>query len=497
MSVGPPKWWLLNRMVQLTNNTLGIIERSDKKVLGNILNNDNTISGSNSFTGDNTFEGNCSFTDVVIDGNLSGNTQLNIQSNVVINGETTFNGNIISNNILNMESNVSISNSLTVNDASTFNQTLNVKNGGITLGNTSTFNGNVIFNGNVRFDGGITETFREVITANANYIVLNANIREQSFDFTYPAGIVIETHDEIHPRGYLFFDLSADRFWDLSGDNLSGNILQANTLRGNIIESSGTDKITFNNNIEVPLLFGNVSGNTATFSDNVNGNIGTFSHSISTAELTVSDKLIANNNNYFNIGDYISKHYKVINTSTVQNKGGFNIDDLKSDQNKIEQIFNTSKFFTLSHPIKTDIGHWTTGIDLNILSSGYGTGIMQDYQNFKFAVSCRVEGNTVTPLNNKNSNTFPSQYDVSFSFQGQDPQIIHIKLFKAWDINFYFIGRWRKAIDNNGNVVDEDRYEFDIAIFNSVTTNGNFISNIRYVLDMTISKSSEYTTITI
>ena len=155
MSVGPPNWWLLNRMVHITNNTLEIIERSDKKVLGNILNNDNTISGNNSFTGDNTFEGNSSFTDVVIDGNLSGNTQLNIQSNVVIHGEitfndeTTFNGNIISNNTLNIESNVSISNSLTVNDASTFNQTLNVDNGGITLGNTSTFNGSVTFSGNV------------------------------------------------------------------------------------------------------------------------------------------------------------------------------------------------------------------------------------------------------------------------------------------------------------------------------------------------------------
>ena len=216
MSVGPPKWWLLNRMVRLTNNTLEIIERSDKKVLGNILNNDNTISGSNSFTGDNTFEGNCSFTDVVIDGN-------------------------------------------------------------------------VIFNGNVRFDGGITETSRQVLTGNANYIVLNANIREQSFDFTYPAGIVIETHAEIHPRGYLFFDLSADRFWDLSGDNLSGNILQANTLRGNTIESSGTHKISFIDNIEVPLLFGNVSGNTATFSGNLtvlsslNGNSATFTANVTAA----------------------------------------------------------------------------------------------------------------------------------------------------------------------------------------------------------------------
>ena len=305
MPVGPPNWWLLYRMILLTKNTLNIIEESDREILANIFNNNNVISGNNTFTGYNVFTGNtilgnCIFNilegqDVVIGGNLSGNTQLNIQGNLVINGETTFNGetsfngNIISNVSINNSltvngetsfngetafngniiSNVSINNSLTVNDASTFNQTLNIKEGGITLGNTSTFNSKVIFNGNVRFDGGFTETFREVITANTNYIVLNANIKEQNFDFTYPAGFIIETHDVNIPQGYLFFDLSADRFWDLSGDNLSGNILQANTLRGNIIESSGTHKITFNSNIAVPFLFGNVSGNTATFSGNV------------------------------------------------------------------------------------------------------------------------------------------------------------------------------------------------------------------------------------
>jgi cytoskeletal protein CcmA (bactofilin family) len=412
MPVGPPNWWLLNRMVQLTNNTLETIVKSDIRVLGNILNNDNTITGNNSFTGnniftgDNTFEGNGdfttlkagyiesrliqsqsvrlntinysplvyevpwlsndingtfiitynndtlqltinnpevypatikpseylvdligiddinevvgltitltsytnssiaeesnplsttftiidintdvdyileiqldsslpnttynygdhtfegtiiltavinsneigvntnlnlsdykisanlgNFTNVVIDGNLSGNTQLNIQGNLVITGETTFNGNINSNNTLNIESNVSINNSLTVNDASTFNETLNIKNGGITLGNLSTFNDKVIFNGNVIFAGNVTETPRETLVIDANKLVLNANMGLSDLDFTHPAGIVVETHDEInHPHGYLFFDLSADRFWDLSGDNLSGNILQA------------------------------------------------------------------------------------------------------------------------------------------------------------------------------------------------------------------------------------------------------------------------------
>ena len=57
MPVGPPNWWLLNKMVELTNNTLEIIESSDAKVLGNILNNDNVITGNNIFTGDNIFNG--------------------------------------------------------------------------------------------------------------------------------------------------------------------------------------------------------------------------------------------------------------------------------------------------------------------------------------------------------------------------------------------------------------------------------------------------------
>ena len=733
MPFGPPNWWLLNRMVHLTNKTLDIIEEGDKKILANILNNDNVISGNNTLTGNNIFTGDNVFTgDNTFEGNLYGNTQLNIQSNLVINGETTFNGNvrfdgnINSNNTLNIESNVSINNSLTVNDASTFNDTLNIKEGGITLGNLSTFNGNVIFNGNVRFDGGFTETFRETITANTNYILLNANIREQGFTFTYPAGIVIETHNSSIPRGYLFFDLSADRFWDLSGDHLNGNIIKAETLIGNIINitpkpgenigSFGNNNEFLNNNYSSAAfgynntISGNLSfafgsyntlmkENTGCFGNNniingvnsfgsgynntitgqnafvsgelhsisgknsaavgfnqiIDGNnsfacgheniiigdntlgfgksgnlfgenslIGGYDNTIrgnnslaSGTSANVSgdnslaigtsanvsginslacgihsnvagtnslacgsnntitgnsavvfgeynrssgdkslvcgyyndysteaifqigngnstssrnnifyvthDEIIFNGNvkhnnqgllsiknidcsninvsgyisatNYFNIGSYLSKYLKVINTHT--NDVGYNITDLSNNQNLVNSIFSKTKFCTLSHPINNDLGHWTTGIDLNILSSGYYTGIMQDYQNFKFAVSYKVTDNSVYEWDNKYSSTFPNQNDEFFSFQGQDPQTIYIKEFKTWDINFYFIGRWKRQLDSSGNPVTQNINEFEIAIFNSPTNNPNYQTDVRYVLDMTISKPSNYTTITI
>jgi hypothetical protein len=78
-------------MVQLTNNTLEIIERSDKKVLGNILNNDNTISGNVTtkgfFIGDGSQLTNlnanltsrleASFNDLDVSGNLTVLSSLN------------------------------------------------------------------------------------------------------------------------------------------------------------------------------------------------------------------------------------------------------------------------------------------------------------------------------------------------------------------------------------------------------------------------------------
>lgn len=252
------------------------------------------------------------------------------------------------------------------------------------------------------------------------------------------------------------------------------NVDNIDSINGNTRFNSN---VTFQSNIDM--------------SNNDISNINTL-----TASKTIqSSEYIASNTNYFNIGSNLSKYFKVMTIST--NELGFTIADLSQNLDSVNLIFLKSKFFTLSHPIDRETGHWTTGIDLNILSSGYDTGIMQDYQNFKFAVSYKVTDSSVYSWDNKYSNTFPKQSETSFSFQGQDPQTIYIKELKWWDIIFYFIGRWRKKRDTNGNPVTENINEFEIAIFNLPTNDGNYRTGVRYVLDMTISKPSEYTTITI
>jgi hypothetical protein len=416
-NIGPPNWWLRDKMIELTDKTLNVIDNAEKRLNTRIDNISNNTSGGTGGTGGT------GVTAPLFIGNVIGNT-------------------------------AQFSDSVS---ASTF------------IGNLS----------------GTTANLSDSVTASLFIGDLSGTNANLSDSVTAP----------------LFIG-------DLSGTtaNLSANV----TAPLFIGDLSGTNA-NLSDSVTAPLFIGNVIGNTAQFSDsveaqfflgdltgNVNGNNGTFTNSISTAVVNVTDRLNIDNTNYFNIGAYISKHYKVINTSTMQNIGGFSIADLQLDQNKVEQIFNTSKFFTLSHPPNQGNGRWTTGIDLNLLSAGHGTGIMQDYQNYKFAVSYKVETDTVHSWNNSYSlNTFPTNHTQSWTFGGEKPETIYIQPFKSWSINFYFIGRWRRAIDNDGNVVAQDINEFDIAIFNELTTNGNYETGIVYVLDMTVTKSSPYASITI
>lgn len=178
----------------------------------------------------------------------------------------------------------------------------------------------------------------------------------------------------------------------------------------------------------------------------------------------------------------------------------FNITDLSQNVDLVNSIFLKTKFLTLSHPVNKDRGHWTVGIDLNILSSEYTNGTIQDYQNFKSAVSYKVTEDSVYIWNNTfSTNTFYNISDFIYILPGEDPQSIYIKELKWSDnypfYNFYLIGRWRRKLDINGNPVTENINEFEMAIINSPANEAHQPSDVRYVLDMTISKSSETTTI--
>ena len=198
---------------------------------------------------------------------------------------------------------------------------------------------------------------------------------------------------------------------------------------------------------------------------------------------------------------YVERFLKILTTTT--DKLGYNIADISGNIENVNNIFNESQFFTLSQPINTFTGYWTTGIDINILSCGYRLGqsaFMQDYQNFKFAVTYKVTSNYSGSWV-ANTGIFPyDKYDYTFTLGGvEDPQTIYIKILRQMDNGFcfYFIARWRRQRDSNGNPVTENLNVFEIAIFNSSTTDPNYRIGMRYVLDMTTCKANPYTTTTI
>ena len=256
MPFGPPNWWLLNRMVFLLNRTLEIINSS---VFNSII---NLLKDANTFTGINTFNGGINVDNIhSINGNTTFNSEIIVNSNITANNGSFIGGNLVINIIeKNTDESIIFQNSIdmnynNINTVDTiFSESLNIGTISlnsslpyITVQDDIKFNNGVNVNGNLTVDGSIIAVNRETITINDRFIVLNANIENSSINYTDPAGIIIDTHNTTeHSRGYLLWTLfdsndptntELNRTWDLSGDNLRGNVLKATTLRGNILDS--------------------------------------------------------------------------------------------------------------------------------------------------------------------------------------------------------------------------------------------------------------------
>lgn len=257
MPVGPPNWWLLNRIVYLINKTLELINTTVSMSIQDLKNNQNTFKGINTFAQGiavnniESINGNTTFdSEIIVNSNITANNGSFIGDNLVINIiEKNRNSNVTFQSSIDMNYNnintvdTIFGNTLNINTISIKNNSLPY----ITVQDDIIFNNGVNVNGNLTVDGSTITVNRETLTINDKFIVLNANIESSSINYTDPAGIIVDTHNSTeHSRGYLLWTLfdsnnptntELNRTWDLSGDNLRGNVLKATTLRGNILDS--------------------------------------------------------------------------------------------------------------------------------------------------------------------------------------------------------------------------------------------------------------------
>ena len=235
MSVSPPGHWLLNRMVFLFNRILEIINTTVEKGIVFLLQNSNT------FTGINIFKGG-----------------INVDNIDSINGNTTFNSEIIVNSNITANNGSFIGDNLVINTISLEDSTSLPY---ITVKDDIRFNKDIIVNGDLTINGTSFSVNSQTLTINDRFITLNANLSYLDIPYTDPAGIIIETHNTTeHSRGYLLWTLfdpnnpinrELNRTWDLSGDNLRGNVLKATTLRGSILDSYYSPNISIISDIDM------------------------------------------------------------------------------------------------------------------------------------------------------------------------------------------------------------------------------------------------------
>ena len=312
MTVSPPGYWLLDRMIFLTNKILRIINEKGIEIITNLLKDNNTFTGINTFTGGinvdsiNSINGNTTFnSEIIVNSNITANNGSFIGDNLVINiiekntdeGDS-FQNSIIFQNSIDMSNqdnsninsltsqtlytdnietvrspNVVFSNSIdmnynNINNVDTiFSNTLNINT--ISLEDSSspyiTFQDDIRLNkginiiGDLVVNGSTITVNSQTLTINDRFITLNANLSGSGLSHTDPAGIIVDTHDsnDKQNRGYLLWTLSdptnqeLNRTWDLSGDNLRGNVLKATTLRGNILDSYYSSNISVIKNINM------------------------------------------------------------------------------------------------------------------------------------------------------------------------------------------------------------------------------------------------------
>ena len=355
MSVSPPGHWLLNRMVFLLNRTLGIINTRIEEAIVFLLKNQNTFTGIDTFMGGirvdniNSINGNTTFnSEIIVNSNITANNGTFIGDNLLINN--IYNNNtgesITFKNNINMNSN-DIDNINNLTSGNLYIDDISIKTSSspyIIVNNDIKFNDGIIVNGDLVVNGTTTSVNSQTLTINDRFIILNANLSNVGLAYTDPAGIIVQTHNSSqYSSGYLLWTLfdpndlnniELNRTWDLSGDNLRGNVLKATTLRGNIIDSyyspniSVISDIDMNNNdisnINIltakELNIDNISTNTAAnisvfntidMNNNyiINANIAALNHSqinvenglITTQTLTLSHTNIYETNN-FNLG---------------------------------------------------------------------------------------------------------------------------------------------------------------------------------------------------
>tara|TARA_Y100000389_G_scaffold89265_1_gene85695 strand:- start:4587 stop:6209 length:1623 start_codon:yes stop_codon:yes gene_type:complete len=540
MTVSPTGYWLLDRMIFLTNKILKIINEKGIEIITNLLKDSNTFTGINTFKGGinvdtiNSINKNTTFnSEIFINGNITSNNGIFIGNTLdigIIERNTTskiitFKSNILmdDNNIYDVDGifgniifgNIIFGSTINIDDISLKSSILPY----ITVNDDIRFSKDINVNGNLIIDGSTITVDRETLTINDSLIILNANIEKTSIKYTPHAGIIVNTHDTTeHNTGYLLWKLfdpnnpsneDLNRTWDLSGDNLRGNVLKATTIRGNILDSyyspniSVISDIDMNNNdisnintltstdLNIDVIKTNTASNISVLNtiDMNNNNI----YDVDTLTLNNIDvNLIKTTRiNYLNTqNNLLQKFIKVINTTTIA--VGYNIEDISGNITAVNDIFNKTQFFNLSEePSTFNGGHWITGIDLNILTCGYTTGILQHYQNFKLGITYKVTENDTEWWPSFGGETFPHIYDNTFSFPDDDIDI-YIKKISGDDVNVYLIAKIRR--NNNSS---DDINQFSFAIFNSYTTNSNYLTKVQYVLDMTVSNSSKYPKITV
>ena len=277
------------------------------------------------------------------------------------------------------------------------------------------------------------------------------------------------------------------------------NVDNINSIYGNT---------TFNSEI---IVNSNITSNNGIFIGNIL-NIDIIEKNIA-SNITLKNNIILNNNNIYDVdtltgnnlnidvikatginylnthGTYLQKFLKVINTTTQH--VGYNIGDISGNITAVNDIFNQTQFFNLSQNPNTEIGHWITGIDLNILTCGHGSGILQQYQNFKLGITYKVTDSQVEWWQSSSGETFPYIHDNSFSLSNNNIDI-YIKKISDSDVNVYLIARIIKINNSNDN-----KNQFSFAIFNSYTTDSNYLTSVQYVLDMTVTNSSKNAIITV
>jgi hypothetical protein len=358
MSVSPPGDWILNRMVFLLNKTLGIINSSVLNLIINLLKDANTFTGINTFKGginvDNihSINGNTTFnSEIIVNSNITANNGSFIGDNLVINIiEKNTNSNITFQSNIDMNYN-NINNVNTTFSNTIFSKTLNIDTISlnsslpyITVQDDIRFNG-VNVNGNLTVYGSTITVNRETLTINDRFIVLNANIENSSINYTDPTGIIVNTHNSTeHSRGYLLWTLfdsndptntELNRTWDLSGDNLRGNVLKATTIRGNILDSYYSPNISVISDIDM--------------SNNDINNINRLTASGINIDVIKTDTIFSKSLNIDVIKTNMASNISILNTIDMNNHHiiNANIAALNHSQINVENGLINSRNLTL------------------------------------------------------------------------------------------------------------------------------------------------------